>query len=275
VPAERDVRLPDGRTLRAYDAGAAGGAAVVWHHGSPQTGAPLEPVVAAAAARGLRLVTYARPSYGGSTPAPGRDVASAATDAAAVADALGIDRFATMGASGGGPHALACGALLGERVTGVVTLAGIAPWDGDEEWFAGMRTPGGVRAASEGRDARARFAATDEFDPESFTAADWEALESRWSALGQDAMRAEAAGPDGLIDDDVAFASPWGCDLAAVAAPVLVVQGGEDRVVPPAHARRLLDACPRAELWLRPRDGHISVLDAVPVALDWLVAAVR
>jgi pimeloyl-ACP methyl ester carboxylesterase len=275
VPAERDVRRPDGRTLRAYDAGAAGGDAVVWHHGSPQTGAPLEPVVAAAAARGLRLVSYARPSYGGSTPSPGRDVASAAADVAAVADALGIDRFATMGASGGGPHALACGALLGERVTGVVTLAGIAPWDGGEEWFAGMRAPGALRAASEGRDARARFAATDEFDPESFTAADWAALESRWSALGQDAMRADAAGPDGLIDDDVAFASPWEFDLAAVAAPVLVVQGGEDRVVPPAHARRVLDACPRAELWLRPRDGHISVLDAVPVALDWLVAAVR
>ena len=113
----RDIAVAGGRTVRAYDTGDGAGDAltVVWHHGSPQTGAPLEPLVTAAARRGIRLVTYARPSYGGSTPAPGRDVAAAAGDVARVADALGIERFATMGASGGGPHALACAALLGDR----------------------------------------------------------------------------------------------------------------------------------------------------------------
>ena len=271
----RDIAVAGGRTVRAYDTGDGAGDALtlVWHHGSPQTGAPLEPLVAAAARRGIRLVTYARPSYGGSTPAPGRDVAAAADDVARVADALGIERFATMGASGGGPHALACAALLGDRVTGVACLASLAPYTDDGDWFAGMVAPGGLRAALAGREARARFAETDEFDENSFTAADWAALAGPWASLGTDAMRADTAGPDGLIDDDVAFAGPWGFDVARVEAPVLVVQGGEDRVVPPAHADRLVRHCPRAELWLRPRDGHVSVLNACPVAMDWLHAA--
>ncbi|POH59684.1 alpha/beta hydrolase, partial [Cryobacterium zongtaii] len=85
---------------------------MLWHHGSPQTGALLEPLLAAAAQRRIRLISYGRPSYGGSTPLPGRTVGSAAADVAAIADALQLDRFAVMGASGGGPHALACAALL-------------------------------------------------------------------------------------------------------------------------------------------------------------------
>ena len=275
-PAQRDVRLDDGRTVRAYDAGAGAGAddafTIVWHHGSPQTGALLDPVRAAAAERGIRLLSYARPGYGGSTERPGRDVASAATDVAAIADACGAGRFAVMGASGGGPHALACAALLGDRVTGAVAVAGLAPYTEDFEWFAGMRDPGGLRAARDGRAARARFAETDEFDPESFTAADWAALSGTWTSLGSDAMAAGEAGPGGLIDDDVAFAAPWGFDVAQAAAPVLLVQGGEDRVVPPAHAEWVARHVPRPEVWLRPRDGHVSALDAIPVAMDWLSA---
>src|SRR6185312_11619893 len=106
----QDVRLDDGRVLRVHDT-AEGSATtaftVVWHHGSPQTGALLAPVVEAAAARGIRVLSYGRPGYGGSSPKPGRDVASAASDVAALTNALGVDRFAVMGASGGGPHALA------------------------------------------------------------------------------------------------------------------------------------------------------------------------
>jgi pimeloyl-ACP methyl ester carboxylesterase len=268
-----DVPLADGRSLRVYDdpAERPDAPTLIWHHGSPQTGAPLDPLLDAAARGGIRLVSYARPGYGGSSPLPGRDVASAAADVAAIADALDIARFAVMGASGGGPHALACAALLGaERVTGAVCLASPAPYTDAFDWFAGMQDAGGLRAGLAGREARIRYAATDEFDPESFTAADWAALQSTWTALAADAMAAGTAGPDGLVDDDVAFAAPWGFGLDRIAMPVLIVQGGADRVIPRAHAEHLLDAIPTAELWLRPRDGHVSILDASPVTMDWL-----
>jgi pimeloyl-ACP methyl ester carboxylesterase len=278
VVLERDVRLDDGRTVRAYDTGAsrAAGLTVVWHHGSPQTGALLEPLLAAAADRNIRMLSYGRPSYGGSSPRSGRTVASAAADVAQIADAHGVHEFAVMGASGGAPHALACAALVPQRVTGVVSIAGLSPLAGSAfvtdttEWFYGMASPGGLRAALAGREARARYAASDAFDPESFTAADWTALSEGWSSLGADVARSEHFGSDGLIDDDVAFVSPWGFELQQISARVLIVQGGEDRVVPPTHSMWLLNGCRQAELWLRPRDGHVSVLDACPVAMDWL-----
>lgn len=271
---EHDVPVGDGGSLHAYDTGpdASSPLTLVWHHGSPQTGAPLEPVLAAASARGIRLVSYGRPSYGGSAPRPGRDVASAAADVAAIAGVLGVERFAVMGASGGGPHALACAALLPERVTGAVTLAGIAPRTDDYDWFAGMASPGGLRAAVDGRDARSAFAdADEEFEPSQFLPVDWAALDERWASLGTDAARAGGAGPDGLIDDDVAFAAPWGFDLARIVAPVLLVQGEGDRVVPAKHASWLVAHIPRASLWMRLDDGHVSVLDVVPDAMDWLL----
>ena len=161
MASERDVRLADGRVLRVHDAAAAcdGAFTIVWHHGSPQTGAPLAPLVTAAAERGIRLVSYGRPSYGGSRPGPGRDVASAAADVAQLADALGVGRFAVMGASGGGPHALACARPAGRAGDRRRRLASLAPIAADIDWFAGMVAPGGLRAAVEGREARARRAA--------------------------------------------------------------------------------------------------------------------
>lgn len=259
--------------LHAYDAAPRGRArlALLWQHGSPQTGAPLAPVLEAAASRGIRVFSYGRPSYGGSSAHAGRDVASAAADSAAVADALGIDRFAAMGASGGGPHVIAAGLLAG-RIVGAVTLAGIAPFSTEFEWFDGMAAPDGIRSAFGGRTARAAFEETAEFDPAQFVPADYEALEGAWASLGEDVARAAAFGSDGLIDDDVAFASPWGFALDDVTAPVLVVQGALDRVIPPAHGEWLAESLPRSELWMRPDDGHVSVLAAIPAAMDWLLA---
>jgi pimeloyl-ACP methyl ester carboxylesterase len=270
--SERDLRLTDGRLVRVYDTGGAASdvLTVLWHHGSPQTGALLQPLLSAAEARGIRLLSYGRPSYGGSSPHPGRDVASAAADVRQIVDALGIARFAVMGASGGGPHALACSALLPDRVTGVVCLAGLAPFTESFDWYAGMVSDGALRAAAAGREARERYAAS--FDENSFTPADWAALEGAWASLGADAGRANAAGPDGLIDDDLAFVAPWGFDVTQIDAPVLVVHGGQDRVVPPAHSDWLVRNCRSSELWLRPRDGHVSILGACPVVMDWLRA---
>lgn len=270
---ELDLELADGRTLHAYDTGEPGGLAVFWHHGTPNIGAPPAPLFAAAIRLGIRWVSYDRPGYGGSTPYEGRDMASAATDTATVADALGIDRFAVMGHSSGGPHALACGALLPERVLGVVSVAGLAPFDADGlDWFAGMADAGvaSLRAAAEGRAAKEKHAASAEFDPEVFTPADHAALAGAWSWFGDVVRPAVANGPGGLIDDDLANVAPWGFDAARVSAPVLVLHGRQDRVIPSSHGEWLARRCPSAELRLTPDDGHISVLNSSAATLDWL-----
>jgi pimeloyl-ACP methyl ester carboxylesterase len=152
-------------------------------------------------------------------------------------------------------------------------VAGLAPYTDAFDWWAGMQAPGGLRAALEGTAARERFAETDEFDPASFIEADWTALAGRWADLGRDAAAAGEAWPMGLVDDDVAFVRPWGFGLDDVAVPVLLVQGEEDRVVPPGHARWMHAHLPVSELRLLPGDGHVSVLDAVPELLDWILAA--
>jgi pimeloyl-ACP methyl ester carboxylesterase len=125
---EIDLELGDDRKLHVYDTATLGDVrlSLFWHHGTPNIGAPPVPLFSASTRLGIRWVSYDRPGYGGSTSCPGRDVASAATYVARVADPLGIDRFAVMSHSGGGPHALACGALLPKRVRGVVSIAGLA-----------------------------------------------------------------------------------------------------------------------------------------------------
>jgi pimeloyl-ACP methyl ester carboxylesterase len=278
---ELDVEVESGRTLHAYDAGAnrAGDQlAVFWHHGTPNIGAPPRPLFPAADRLGIRWVSYDRPGYGGSSPNPDRDVASAAADVANVADALGIDRFAVLGHSGGGPHALACAALLPERVLAAVSIAGLAPFGAEGlDWFAGMTASGvaSLRAAREGRAAKEAFEASGaEYDPE-FTPADLAALSGAWSWIGEVVGPAVAAGPHGLIDDDLAYVSPWGFDPGEVSTPALFVHGGRDRIVPSSHSEWLAAACPAAELRLSRDDGHVSVLDHASAALDWLNAQAR
>jgi pimeloyl-ACP methyl ester carboxylesterase len=269
---EADLDLPDGRTLHTYDTGG-DGLVVFWHHGTPNIGTPPAPLFPASDRLDMRWVSYDRPAYGRSTPYPGRNVASAAGYVATVADALGIDRFAVMGHSGGGPHALACGALLPERVLAVVGVASLAPFGADGlDWFAGM-SPSGVaalRAAAEGRVAKEKHQASAEFDPEMFSPNDHAALAGTWSWFGEVVGPAVESGPDGQIDDDLAYVAPWGFDPAQVVAPVLVLHGGEDRIVPAAHGEWLARRCRSAELWAYPDEGHISVLNHGVAALDWL-----
>jgi len=271
---ETDLELGDGRTLHVYDTGDAyGRLAVFWHHGTPNIGAPPEPLFAAAEDLGIRWVSYDRAGYGRSTPDPGRNLASAAAGVSAVADRLGIDRFALMGHSGGGSHALACGALLEERVVGMVSVAGLAPYGAEGlDFFAGM-APSGVAslgAAAEGRVAKERFQASDaEYDPE-FTAADHAALEGEWSWFADVVGPAVEGGPGGLIDDDLAYVSPWGVDPTGAKAPILLLHGGRDRVVPSSHGEWLARHCPSTDLRLYADDGHISVLNQGAAALEWL-----
>ena len=272
-----EVTASDGRALRAYDSGTRGDQSdgvVIWHHGTPQTGEIPEPLVAAFAARRLRCVGYDRPGYGGSSPHRGRDVASAAADVAAVADALDIGVFATIGASGGGPHALACAARLPGRVTGVVSVAGLAPFGADGlDWFAGMAEAGAaeLHAAVRGPTALEQHLGSTDFDPEIFTSSDHAALADDWRWLGTTAQKALASGFGGVVDDDLAYVAPWGFDPSEITTRVLLVHGDDDRVVPSTHGEWLAGHIGGAELWRRPGDGHVSVLRSCAAALDWLL----
>jgi pimeloyl-ACP methyl ester carboxylesterase len=261
--------------LHCYDTGPADAVVpVLWHHGSNNIGSPPEPLFREAARHGMRWFSFDRPGYGGSTPHPHRTVGDVAADASDVADALGIDRFATLGHSGGGPHALACAALLRRRVMAAASISGVAPYDAEGlDWYDGM-APAGVasnRAAAEGRAAREAYEAT--ADPEAdfgFTAADEQALAGRWSWLMSVVRRALDGAPAGAIADDLAAVAPWGFDPAQIAIPVLLVHGDADRVVPCSHGRWLGGHIPGAELWVRPGDGHVTVLDSGPEVLAWL-----
>jgi len=272
---EQDITLRDGRTLHVYDTGSGAGEGfpVVWHHGTPNVGAPPEPLLAAADRLGLRWVSFDRPGYGGSTVAPGRTVSSVAGDVAAAADTLGIDEFAVVGYSGGGTYALGCAAALGARVKAVVTLAAIAPYGADGlDWFAGM-VPSGVAAlgtAAAGRAARTALEASGFNYDAQFTAADLALFEGAWGWLGKVAGPALDAGPYGQIDDDVSYTMPWGCDPAAIGAPVRLLHGTEDRIIPASHGRWLAARCPTAELQLCPGDSHFTIVNHAESALEWL-----
>ena len=251
---ESNLVLDDGRTWRFYDQGPSkdGNLAVFWLHGTPNIGLPPEPLFADAARLGLRWLGYDRPGYGGSTSLEGRDVRSAAFDVARIAEHLDIEHFAVVGHSGGGPHALACAALLPDRVLAAVSVAGL-------------------RAALAGSAAKAAYeASSPEFDPAMFTERDWAALSGPWAWLHSVVEPAMANGPGALIDDDMAYVTPWGFECAQIAQPVLLLHGAKDRVVPKDHGEWLACQCPSAELWLLPEDGHISVLMSMSGALEWL-----
>ena len=268
---ELDIQLRDGRTVHVYDTGTDASLTVIWHHGTPQIGAPPDPFLTDWS--GLRWVGYDRPAYGGSTRQPGRTIASAAGDVAAIADALGIDRFAVVGHSGGSPHALACAALLSDRVVRGVCMAGLAPFEADGlDWFAGMADAGAgeLRAAVDGEDALAALLASTEFDETQFTPTDHAALggrlgvprpigaagDARWSGR-HDRRRSGLRAALGLR-------SRAGAGARAVRAR----RRRPDRAA--AHSRWLADHGQATELWMRPGDGHLAVLDCYTDALAWL-----
>jgi pimeloyl-ACP methyl ester carboxylesterase len=284
----RDVDAADGRVIRVAELGDPDGAPVVFHNGWP--GCRLLPPSfdEAARERRVRLISYDRAGYGGSSPKPGRRIADAAADTATVADALGVARFTVWGVSGGGPHALACGALLRERVTAVAAVSGFAPADTPGLVFTeGMGEPSRAEfpLAAQGREvyepfvreAVAGWLATppervDERLDGLLTGPDPELLAGPLARyLHESATEALRAGIDGWLDDGLATVAPWGFDPAHVTVPLLLLQGAHDLMVPPAHARALAGMIPRATLMLEPDDGHLTVcLDPVR-PLDWLI----
>jgi pimeloyl-ACP methyl ester carboxylesterase len=285
---ERDVRTPDGRTLRVREAGVPDGPAIVVHHGTPGAGHLLAQEVESAGTAGLRLIAYDRPGYGGSSPQPGRRVADAAADVAAILDAAGVERFATYGTSGGGPHALACAALLGDRCAAAATIASIGPADAAGlDWMAG-RGAGNVAefaAAHAGREPLAEYCRADAagvmaIGPDEFAGAirphlsdvDAEALTGEFAAFLLGTFKAGLApGVEGWVEDDLAFLAPWGFDVEQLRVPVQVWQGAQDLMVPPDHGRWLHANVPGAEGGIAPDAGHLTLfLDRVGDIQAWL-----
>jgi len=287
---EATVRAKDGRELRVVEAGAADGFAVLVHNGTPMSRLLFRPCVEDAEQHGIRLIGYDRPGYGGSTPHPGRNVADAARDIAAIADALDIDRLATWGISGGGPHALACAALLPERVVAAASLASVAPYPAEGlDWFAGM---GEANVAEfgltlEGREALEPFL---RHERDAMLAAGPVGLAEAMRTLLSPADHAVFTGEtadymfeafragneerlDGWLDDDLAFAKPWGFELEQIEVPVLLWQGAEDRFVPFAHGEWLARRIPAVDARLSRDDGHLTLLvRRVGEVHGWLVA---
>jgi pimeloyl-ACP methyl ester carboxylesterase len=268
--------LPDGRSLDVDVSGPDGGTPLVVHHGTPGDRTQYPPFAEAAAARGLRYVSSSRPGYGGSSRQPGRSVADCKADTAAVLDHLGARRCYTVGASGGGPHALACAALLPERVLACGTVAGVAPFgvegldflegmgrENHEEFGAALAGPAELQAYLE-LQARTLAGVTGEQLAEALgdlvSAVDVAALTGEFAAyLAESAHRAVAGGIWGWFDDDMAFTRPWGFGLGDIGVPVVVWQGGQDRMVPSAHGQWLVAHLPNARARLLPGEGHLSI----------------
>jgi pimeloyl-ACP methyl ester carboxylesterase len=296
---ERTVRITGGRVLAVEDVGDPAGRPVLVHSGTPGSRLQYGPHVRDAAERGLRLIGYDRPGYGGSSPQPGRTVADCADDVRAICAALGIDRLATWGASGGGPHVLACAALLPDLVVAVAAVASLAPFDADGlDYFAGMgqgnvddiRLYFGDEAAARAKADKDREEilagppaeaadGTPDDGPDGapdglatlLSAADAAAMAQGLGDYLAVAMRdGLAPGVEGWWDDNC-MVRPWGFRLADIRVPVLLLHGRLDKFVPFGHGEWLAASIPGVEARLLDDDGHLTLLqDRIPEVHAWL-----
>ena len=284
---EFDVTLRDGRTFHAYDDGDPDGNVVVVHHGTPGSGIEYPPDVELARERGLRLVSYDRAGYGGSSPNPGRSVADVVPDIDDVVASLGVERYVSLGASGGCPHSFACGARS-ERCIAAAAIAAPTPYPADGlDWMAGMgeQNVEEFSLALQGPDALVPYlereaAAFGEATPEQIKdvmasllpPVDAAVLTGDRAEYAKEMFdRAVANGVAGWRDDDVAFTRPWGFELDEIRVPALLWQGVQDMMVPVAHGRWLAERIPGVEAHISEEDGHLSIaVGRLGEIYDWL-----
>ena len=286
---EFDVALRDGRTLHVYEYGDPNGKAVLEHHGTPGSGLMYPPDSELARQRGLRIVRYDRAGYGGSTPNPGRSVVDVVADIEDVLDSIAVERYVSLGGSGGCPHSLACGAGS-ERCLAAAMIASPTPYPADGlDWLAGM---------GEGNidEFNAAFAGPEKLEP--YLEHDAEEMREATPDQMKDVMasvlppvdaavltgdraehwkrssdRALAQGVAGWRDDDLAFVEPWGFELSEVRVPTLLWQGVQDLMVPAAHGRWLAERIPGMEAHISEEDGHLSIaVGRLGEIYDWLAA---
>jgi pimeloyl-ACP methyl ester carboxylesterase len=265
------LTLPDGRTLEFGVSGPADGVPLLFHHGTPSSGFQIRAFRWAAHDRGLRMVSFSRPGYGGSTRLAGRDVAATVVECEALLDHLTAPRCVVAGWSGGGPHALATAAGLPGRVAAVATIAGIAPYalkprparaDGEEAEQDPRERESELRPLCEERAVELRGGA--------------ESLMRLWSTVLADVDRPVMAqgfgedvaasisdalrtGVDGYVDDNLAFRRGWGFALEDVAAPYSLWHGRADRMVPVSEGEWLAEHLPKAAVHFEDGEGHMSI----------------
>jgi pimeloyl-ACP methyl ester carboxylesterase len=287
--SELDVTLRDGRTLHVYDEGDPNGNVVVQHHGTPGSGLGFPPDNERGRERGLRIIRYDRAGYGGSTPKPGRSVVDVVADIEDVLDAFDVERYVSLGGSGGCPHSFACGARS-ERCLAAGAIAAPTPYPAEGlDWLAGMGDENVVEfnAALEGPEKLEVYL---EGEAATLRAAKPEEVKEVWATVlppvdaavltGDRAEhwkrsndRALAQGIAGWRDDDIAFTKPWGFELSEIRVPTLLWQGVQDLMVPVAHARWLAERIPGVETHISEEDGHISIaVGRLGEIYDWLAA---
>lgn len=287
--ADTLVSTPDGRVLRVEEAGDPSGKPVLMHHGTPGAGHLYRRHAADAAERGIRLIGYDRPGYGGSTPQPGRSVADCAADVRAIADALQIDRLGIWGISGGGPHALACAALLPDLAVGVGSLASPAPYGAPGlDYFSGMgqENVDDMRLVLEDEPAARRKLSLDREHMLAMTAGQmvgaFPTLLSAVDAAAFDSDLAEylfrcsrdglGPGGEGWWDDGISQLRPWGFSFDEIRVPVQLWHGRHDQFVPFQHGEWLASQIPGVEAHLSGEDGHTTLLqNRVPAVHSWLL----
>src|SRR2546421_7116385 len=300
-PPSQELSTPEGRILRYCLYGPEDGRPAVVHDGTPGTRLRSRPAVDLLTRCGVRALVCDRPGYGGSTRLPGRSVADVVDDVARLADAQGWDRFATWGVSGGGPHALACAAMLPDRVTRCAAVVSIAPYAAngtdshagldERSWFTCM-SPGNVEEFTAalvgeeayrpiverlGREAVAQAELDEPPLPAGYGLPESDLVEMRRRFLeGGDGRldRVRAAwldGVDGWIDDAIAMTRPWGFDIARTRVPVTIWYGPDDVLSPRSHADWLIAHVPGAEARELP-GGHMLSEEMLAQIIGWAVA---
>jgi pimeloyl-ACP methyl ester carboxylesterase len=283
----------DGRTLTFAEWGDPTGFPVLSLHGTPGSRFSRHYDESQYSAVGARVITYDRPGYGGSHRHSGRRVVDCVDDVAALANALEIERFAVIGGSGGGPHALAVAARLPRRVTKATCAVGIIPYDTPGvDWFEGMDTHNvqEIGWAIEGEQVlvvelereAAEMLQRIADDPAKIIGDEWDlsdadrvelARTERHDVIRESIGEALRNGVWGWVDDDLCFVQPWGFDVAEIGVPIRIVYGATDVLVPKPHGEWLARNIPGAEVVIEEEHGHIPDPDLVSERYGWLVQA--
>lgn len=284
------IGLSDARDVTVDSWGDPQGFPVFLLHGTPGSRSGPIPRPSVLYRLGVRLICYDRPGYGGSDRQEGRTVGDAAWDVLDIADELGLDDFAVVGRSGGGPHALACAALFDEdRLRTAAVLVGVAPSDADFNWYAGMADSNieeysrASQPSSEAVIANLTQRAEQVLaNPESLLTALKEEMTGPDKKVVEDVAfqrllpssyrQALSGGPYGWIDDVLAFRRPWGFELEKITVPVWLWHGKDDVFHPVDHSHWLARKIPTARIDVQPDAAHFTAMEVLPRILAQLKA---